>query len=134
MSTAIAALPSAPALPTESVLTQVGGTLGGILLLILVLAWLAKRLGFVARPRGERLLNVRASCNLGQRERLVVVEVDNRCLLLGVTAHTITPLHTFEAPPTPTSPRAGKQAQAASFQQLLRQAARQRFGRNKENS
>ncbi|AOV96598.1 flagellar biosynthetic protein FliO [Edwardsiella hoshinae] len=134
MSTPIAALPSAPALPTESVLTQVGGTLGGILLLILLLAWLAKRLGFVTRPRGERLLNVRASCNLGQRERLVVVEVDNQCLLLGVTAHTITPLHTFEVPPTPATPTSTAHRQAASFQQLLRQAARQRFGRNKENS
>ncbi|MDA6077339.1 hypothetical protein O0544_16390 [Edwardsiella anguillarum] len=34
MSSVVAAIPAAPALPTESVLTQVGGTLGGILLLI----------------------------------------------------------------------------------------------------
>ncbi|ACY84986.1 flagellar biosynthetic protein FliO [Edwardsiella piscicida] len=131
MSSVVAAIPAAPALPTESVLTQVGGTLGGILLLILALAWLVKRLGFAARPRGERLLNVRASCSLGQRERLVVVEVDNQCLVLGVTAQSITHLHTFDVPATTEHDAAGR---PTSFQHLLRQAARHRFGRSKENS
>lgn len=132
MSTPIAAIPAAPVLPAESVLTQVGGTLGGILLLILVLAWLVKRLGFAPRARDERLLNVRASCSLGQRERLVVVEVDNQCLVLGVTAQNITHLHTFDVPPDAVT--LGATERPTSFQSLLRQAACHRFGRSKENA
>ncbi|MDA6077338.1 flagellar biosynthetic protein FliO [Edwardsiella anguillarum] len=77
------------------------------------------------------MLNVRASCSLGQRERLVVVEVDNQCLVLGVTAQSITHLHTFDVPATTEHDATER---PTSFQHLLRQAARHRFGRSKENS
>ena len=90
--------PAAPAVPTGSVLTQVGSTLGAILLLILVIGWLVKRLGFAPKNSRNSILNVRASCSLGARERVVVVEVDNQCLVLGVTSQSVTHLHTFTAP------------------------------------
>lgn len=90
----------AAALPTGSVLMQVSSALGGILLLILFAGWLFRRLGFAPQARGNgKLLNLRASCQVGQRERVVVVEVDNTLLVLGVTAQQITPLHTLPAPP-----------------------------------
>ena len=76
--------PAGSALPTGSVLMQVSSALGAILLLILLAGWLFRRLGLAPQARGnQKLLNLRASCQVGQRERVVVVEVDNTWLVLG---------------------------------------------------
>lgn len=113
-----------PAVPAGGVLTQVGSALGGILLLILLAAWLVRRLGFAPQARKSKLLNVRASCQVGQRERVVIVEVDDTWLVLGVTAQQITPLHTLASPPI-EEPRSSEdaamtdQVKPADFRQLL---------------
>lgn len=52
--------PAAPALPAGSALAQVSTALGGILLLILLAAWLFRRLGFAPQVRSGKLLNLRA--------------------------------------------------------------------------
>ena len=88
-----------PAVSGGAALMQVSSALGAILLLILLAGWLFRRLGFAPQARNGRLLHLRASCQVGQRERVVVVEVDNTLLVLGVTAQQITPLHQFPAPP-----------------------------------
>ncbi|TQI81080.1 flagellar protein FliO/FliZ [Serratia fonticola] len=108
----------AAALPTGSVLMQVSSALGGILLLILFAGWLFRRLGFAPQARGNtKLLNLRASCQVGQRERVVVVEVDNTWLVLGVTAQQITPLHTLPAPPAAEG--SAEKSSPADFRQLM---------------
>jgi flagellar protein FliO/FliZ len=109
--------PATPALPAGSVLTQVSTALGGILLLILLAGWLFRRLGFAPQARTSKLLNLRASCQVGQRERVVVVEVDNTLLVLGVTAQQITPLHTMPAPAQDGS--ITDSATPADFRQLM---------------
>jgi flagellar protein FliO/FliZ len=109
--------PATPALPAGSVLTQVSTALGGILLLILLAGWLFRRLGFAPQARNSKLLNLRASCQVGQRERVVVVEVDNTLLVLGVTAQQITQLHTMPAPAQDGS--ATDNAAPADFRQLM---------------
>lgn len=109
--------PSAPALPAGSVLTQVSTALGGILLLILLAGWLFRRLGFAPQARNSKLLNLRASCQVGQRERVVVIEVDNTLLVLGVTAQQITPLHTLPAPPKDST--VADTVPPADFRQLM---------------
>lgn len=108
--------PAAPALPAGSVLTQVSTALGGILLLILLAGWLFRRLGFAPQARNSKLLNLRASCQVGQRERVVVIEVDNTLLVLGVTAQQITPLHTL---PAPAQDSEAADAAPADFRQLM---------------
>ncbi|CRY70277.1 flagellar biosynthetic protein FliO [Yersinia pseudotuberculosis] len=113
-----------PAMPAGGVLTQVGSALGGILLLILFVAWLVRRLGFAPQARNSKLLNVRASCQVGQRERVVIVEVDDTWLVLGVTAQQVTPLHTLARPVVEAlrqadGTRSTSNAQAADFRQLL---------------
>lgn len=108
---------SAPALPAGSVLTQVSTALGGILLLILLAGWLFRRLGFAPQARNSKLLNLRASCQVGQRERVVVIEVENTLLVLGVTAQQITPLHTLPAPPKDST--VADTAPPADFRQLM---------------
>ncbi|KAA8730601.1 flagellar biosynthetic protein FliO [Ewingella americana] len=90
---------TAPAIPTGSALTQVSTVLGGILLLILLIGWVAKRLGFAPQTKNSKLLKVTASCQVGRSEKVVIVEVDNTWLVLGVTSHQITPLHTLSSPP-----------------------------------
>jgi flagellar protein FliO/FliZ len=108
--------PAAPALPAGSVLTQVSTALGGILLLILLAGWLFRRLGFAPQARNSKLLNLRASCQVGQRERVVVIEVDNTLLVLGVTAQQITPLHTL---PAPARDSEAADTAPADFRQLM---------------
>lgn len=102
-----------PAFSTGSALTQVSSVLAGIILLILVLAWLARRFGFMPkRLGGPQALKISASVQVGQRERVVIVEVEDARLVLGVTAQQITHLHTLppkdpeqqDAPPAPAAP------------------------------
>ena len=106
-----------PAVSSGSVLTQVSGVLAAIILLILACAWLAKRVGLAPKRGRGATLNVSASCSLGQRERVVVVDVEGARLVLGVTAQQITHLHTLPPAPEPT-PSAAPQA-PADFRQLL---------------
>jgi flagellar protein FliO/FliZ len=122
----------APVLPTGSVLTQVSTALGGVLLLILLAGWLFRKLGFAPQARNSKLLNVRASCQVGQRERVVIVEVDNTLLVLGVTAQQITPLHTFSAPPAETATTADPQP--VDFRQLMQNHLVQKMLKRPEKS
>lgn len=108
------------AMPAGSVLTQVSTVLGGILLLILFIGWIVKRAGFAPKSKHNKLLKVSASVQVGRSEKVVIVEVENTWLVLGVTAHNITPLHTLSAPPAEQPPESGHPNHApADFRQLM---------------
>lgn len=64
-------------------LAKTAGALVFVLLLIVALAWLVRRLP-LARP-GSAPMQAETGLRLGARERLVIVRVDGRRLLLGVT-------------------------------------------------
>ena len=68
-------------------------TLGLLLVLALAvgLSWLLRR---YALPR-DGLIRVIGGLPLGARERLLLVEVDEVRLLIGITAHQIQALHVF---------------------------------------
>lgn len=74
---------SQPSAVSGSPLVQVSGALFGIIVLILVAAWVIKRLGFAPKGAGTRGLKVSASTSLGQRERVVIVDVEDARLVLG---------------------------------------------------
>ena len=98
-----------PVLASSSDLSaQLGQMLLGLLLvigLIFVLAWLLRRVQQVG-PRGNRVIKLLASQALGPRERLVLVQVGNEQILLGLTPGRITPLHVLKEPVTlPTTPQ-----------------------------
>ena len=79
---------------------QLGQMLLGLLLvigLIFVLAWLLRRVQQIG-PRGNQVIKLLASQALGPRERLVLVQVGNEQVLLGLSAGRITPLHTLKEP------------------------------------
>lgn len=106
-----------PAISTGSMLTQVSGVLTVIIILILAVAWLAKRFGLAPKHKGNQQLNISASCQIGQRERVVIVDVDDARLVLGVTASQITHLHTLPAKPAPDG--AEKPCAATDFRGVL---------------
>ncbi|MCK8238777.1 flagellar biosynthetic protein FliO, partial [Erwinia amylovora] len=64
------------------------------MILILARARLATRVGIRARRNGSPQLNIRASCQRGQRERVVIDDFDDARRVLGFTAHQETHLHT----------------------------------------
>ena len=104
--------------------------LGSVLWLLVVLAaipvslWLLKRspLGAGLGAQGTAHLQTVSSLMLGNGQRLVTVEVREgtarRWLVLGVTPHSITPVHTMDAPPTP-EPGPGRTGGEPGFAGLL---------------
>lgn len=103
-SLALAASAAAPAAaPAGSPLSSAGtlaGMFGSLILvigLILLCAWLLKRMGSL-QSNGSNLLRVRASLSVGLKERVVLVEAAGETLLLGVSPGGVTCLHRFDAP------------------------------------
>lgn len=88
-------LPSAPKTSTTWQLANLIGGLALILILIYGLSWFVKRFaqgGFMQTSSIKML----ASLPLGTRERLMLVEVGGKQILLGVTAAQINSLHVFD--------------------------------------
>jgi flagellar protein FliO/FliZ len=81
-----------------------GKTAAALLLvlgLIFLCSWLLKRCALLRRlPAATPRLRVIASTAVGARERVVIVAVDDRQLLLGVAPGHITKLHELAAPGT----------------------------------
>lgn len=75
-----------------SLVSQVSGALAMVILLIIACAWLARRCGVAGHARSGAAIVVKGSYSLGQRERLVIVDVEGQRLLLGVTPGAITRL------------------------------------------
>jgi flagellar protein FliO/FliZ len=90
----------AQAVSAAGSLLQVFIGLVAVLLLIAATAWAAKRMG-VARGGTSALLHVVASASVGTRERVVVVEVGESWLVVGVAPGSVNALATLpkgEAP------------------------------------
>lgn len=91
------ALSSSPKTSTTSQLANLIGGLALILVLIYGLSWFVKRFaqgGFMQNSSIKML----SSMPLGTRERLMLVEVGGKQILLGVTAAQINSLHVFDEP------------------------------------
>lgn len=72
--------------PQQSLLPMIGGLLS-VLAIIFVLAILLKKI--TALKLVSKHINVIESQHLGAKEKLVIVEIQNKQYVLGVTAHTI---------------------------------------------
>lgn len=109
--------------PGAGTLLSVVGYLLLVLALIALASWLAKRSRLLGQGGDIRITS---SLGLGVRERLVVVEVDGRRWLLGVTPNQIHPISELDAvrnaeteyPATPPLDFAGR------LKELLRQGGR----------
>jgi len=80
--------------------SQLANLIGGLALIVILiygLSWFVKRFsqgGFLHNPA----MKIVSSMPLGTRERLMLVDVGGKQLLLGVTATQINTLHVFEEP------------------------------------
>ncbi|SUW63222.1 Flagellar protein fliO [Buttiauxella agrestis] len=101
----------------SSPLVQVSGALTTIIVFILLAAWVAKRFGFAPKTGSSKEMKVSASCSVGARERVVIVDVQDARLVLGVTAGQITHLHTLAAA---TVSETVAPAQSADFRELMK--------------
>ncbi|MEM5433229.1 flagellar biosynthetic protein FliO [Cupriavidus oxalaticus] len=86
----------APAISGAGSLAQAGLGLFAVIALILGMAWLARRAGLVRHATGG-VMKVVGSTMLGARQRLVLVEVGDTWLVLGVSPGEIRPLHSMPA-------------------------------------
>lgn len=100
---------------------SVGQMLLGLLVvvgLLLATLWLMKRL---AAPRGgAAALKVLGATPVGPRERVVLVEVAGKVLVLGVAPGQVSALHTLDRADLPSASPAA--LAATGFQARLRQA------------
>lgn len=87
-----------------------------VLGLLLALVWLLKRLGVGNAQRRGGFYKVLATSTLGPREKIVLVEVGDTWLVLGMTSNSINTLHSMPAGSIEIDP---SQNAAASFAKLL---------------
>ena len=102
--TALAAEPATKAVTTPLAGSDVGGQLVQLMLglllvvgLIFALAWLLRRVQQIG-PRSNQAIKLVASQALGPRDRLLLVQVGDEQILLGISAGRITPLHVLKEP------------------------------------
>ncbi|AZN37937.1 flagellar biosynthetic protein FliO [Iodobacter ciconiae] len=78
-------------------IAQVALALAFVIGLIVFSAWLVRRLSLLPMNNAQAL-RVVSGVMVGGKERVVVVEVEGRWLVLGVTASAVNLLHTMDAP------------------------------------
>ena len=100
-------------------LLRVFGSLALVLGLILGLMWLLRRSRALV-ARGGSSLRVLEVVSVGQRERVVLLAVDEQRVLLGVSAGRVEALH----PIAPPSPQVQAAAETGGFAEALRRASR----------
>ena len=104
-------LTSDPTLPDPGlpVTPGFGGELLSLGATIILLGWLYSRSRVLGGGSNE-LINVVATRAVGPKERLVVVEVADQQLLVGMTPNGMRTLHVLDDPVTKSSPKAAPQA------------------------
>ncbi|WP_159569833.1 MULTISPECIES: flagellar biosynthetic protein FliO [unclassified Limnobacter] len=68
-----------------------------VVVLLLALVWLLKRMGIGNQQRRGGFYKVLASSALGPREKIVLVEIGDTWLVLGMTSSSINTLHSMPA-------------------------------------
>jgi flagellar protein FliO/FliZ len=101
---------------------QTGLALALVLALIIASAWLMRRLSLLPRSAGGQL-RVVSGVMVGNRERVVLVEVRDTWLVLGVTGQNVNVLHTLPRPDdVPQNP-------PPPFAEWFQQALQKRLGK-----
>lgn len=88
--------PPPPAVSSGSIV-QIIFSLLLVLAAIVLVAWLLKRMNAVRQGSGN-LLKILGGVAIGQRERIVLVEVNDAWLVVGVGPGQIRTLHTLQKP------------------------------------
>lgn len=105
---------------TSSYLIKLVLSLMFVLALMFVVIWLLKRAGQFTGVMGRYPMTVLAQMSVGSRERVLLIEVGDRQLLVGVSQGHIEPLGWVDPPLAPqTSVGTPPPLTRASFAQLL---------------
>lgn len=89
---------SSDSLITLALLGKTALALALVVACVLLCGWVVRRVG--ARPLSPgKVMRVVSSTSMGQREKVVIVEVRGQWLVLGVTAQQVTALAQMDAPP-----------------------------------
>lgn len=83
---------------STAAIAQLLGSLIAVVLVILLMAWLARRLPIAGAARND-LLKVKASVAVGHRERVVLLQAGEEWLVLGVAQGQVRPLHVLKQAP-----------------------------------
>jgi flagellar protein FliO/FliZ len=128
-----AAETAAPAATTTSAvgagsMLQFAFGLAVVLGLIVAAGWFMKR--FHIGPSAAGTVKVVAGASVGQRERVVVVEIGDNWLVLGVAPGRVNALHTMPRGEIASAPATiGAAPQGAAFAQWLKDKMEKRSGR-----
>jgi flagellar protein FliO/FliZ len=89
--------------------------------LILLLAWIARRVGGI-QLQNAGAIKVLSMLPVGNKERIALVQVGDKQLLIGIAPGRVNTLHVFDQPIIKTSLESSKDAEGQvkhSFQQIL---------------
>lgn len=90
-----------------------------IVAFIFFLAWLLQKTNVLRGMNQTQSLKTVAVLSIGMKEKIAVIQVGEQQLLVGITAHTITPLMTLTEPLDSAAPVA-----PTAFSELLKKAVR----------
>jgi flagellar protein FliO/FliZ len=114
-----AASNASPALLGHSELVNILSSLLLVIVLIVLLSWLVKRLNVVQLSSSKGFESI-SSMTLGPKERMMIVKVGSRYLLIGIGASSVNTLYDFGE----QLPDGFNQENKTSFAQLLKSAIR----------
>lgn len=103
-------------------LGKVSFTLLFIIAFILLCAWLIRRFGSGYLPVAGSAIRIVASANVGPKEKVMIVDLLDKRLAIGVTAQQITLLRESEIPADAEQVDVNTQAASPGFSQLLRRS------------
>ncbi|WP_456415172.1 flagellar biosynthetic protein FliO [Thiolapillus sp.] len=110
-------------------MVQVLGGLGMVLAMVLLLAWLAKRFAH-SRMTGTQGLRLLGGLSLGAKERIVLVQVGDTQLLVGVAPGRLQTLHVLEEPIPSRESSAEEVSASSGFGRKLSQLLDEKKGKN----
>lgn len=112
--------PPSPVISTEGVVQMIVGLLL-VLAVIGVITWLLKRFAIIPTTAAGTL-KVVAATGVGQRERVVIVEIENTWLVLGVAPGRVNRLHSMEKPVSDSGDKTLKTVSPDNFSTQLNQS------------
>ncbi len=108
--------PPPTVISTESTLQMMGGLLL-VLAFIGGITWLLRRFSLIPTTAAG-IVKVIAATGVGQRERVVVVEIESTWLVLGVASGRISKLHAMTKPTEGSDPMSHETPSAVFAEQL----------------
>jgi flagellar protein FliO/FliZ len=96
MEESVSSLSSSGPISSSGIIEMLGGLIF-VVLLIFTLAWLFKRMGSNSFGLGG-VIRVLAAMSLGNRDRIALIEVGEKQMLIGISPGRISTLHVFDEP------------------------------------